>query len=76
MDPSRAAELTNLIQRLDTKVPIERGLLILLDQAVTNVSTGRPRNLERLELLGDAVLRLTLNEVIDRHHTELAAGEY
>ena len=74
MDPSRAAELTDLIQRLGAEVPIEPELLVLVDQALTHVSTGRARNLERLEFLGDAVLRLAATEFIDRHHTDLAVG--
>ena len=74
MDPSRAAELTGLIQRLDAQIPIEPKLLALVDQALTHVSSGRARNLERLEFLGDAVLRLAATEFIDRHHTDLAVG--
>ena len=74
MDPSRAAELTDLIQRLGAEVPIEPELLVLVDQALTHVSTGRARNLEPLEFLGDAVLRLAATEFIDRHHTDLAVG--
>ena len=74
MDPSRAAELTNLIQRLDAEIPINPELLALVDQALTHVSSGRARNLERLEFLGDAVLRLAATEFIDRHHTDLAVG--
>ena len=74
MDPSRAAELTNLIQRLDTEIPINPELLALVDQALTHVSSGRARNLERLEFLGDAVLRLAATEFIDRHHADLAVG--
>ena len=74
MDPSRAAELTDLIQRLDAEIPIEPELLVLVDQAMTHVSSGRARNLERLEFLGDAVLRLAATEFIDRHHTDLAVG--
>ena len=46
VDPSRAAELTDLIQRLDAEIPIEPALLILVDQALTHVSSGRARNLE------------------------------
>ena len=56
MDPSRAAELTDLIQRLDAEIPIEPALLILVDQAMTHVSSGRACNLEQLKLLGDTVL--------------------
>ena len=74
MDPSRAAELTGLIQRLDAEIPIEPELLALVDQALTHISTGRARNLERLEFLGDAVLRLAATEFIDRHHAELSVG--
>ena len=58
VDSSRAAELTGLIQRLHAEIPIEAELLVQVDQALTHVSTGRARNLERLEFLGDAVLRL------------------
>ena len=74
MDPSRAAELTNLIKRLDAGIPIEPKLLGLVDQALTHVSSGQARNLERLEFLGDAVLRLAATEFIDRHHANLAVG--
>ena len=56
MDPSRAAELSGLIQRLDAGIPIKPELLSLVDQALTHVSTGRARNLERLEFLGDCLL--------------------
>ena len=72
MDPSRAAEITNLIQRLGAEITIEPELLVLVDQALTHVSTGRARNLERLEFLGDAVLRLTATEFIDRHYADLS----
>ena len=74
MDPSRAAELTDLIRRLDAEVSINPELLALVDQALTHVSSGRARNLERLEFLGDAVLRLTATEFIDRHHADLPVG--
>ena len=74
MDPSRAAELTNLIQRLDAEIAINPELLALVDRALTHVSSGRAQNLERLEFLGDAVLRLTATEFIDRHHADLAVG--
>lgn len=74
MDPSRAEELTELIQRLNAEIPIEPELLALVDQALTHISTGRTRNLERLEFLGDAVLRLAATEFIDQHHIDLSVG--
>ena len=74
MDPSRAAELTDFIQQLDAEIPLNPELLALVDQALTHVSSGRARNLERLEFLGDAVLRLAATEFIDRHHADLAVG--
>ena len=61
MDPSRAAELTDLIQRLDAKIPIDPLLLALVDQALTHISNGRASKLERLEFLSDTVLRLATN---------------
>ena len=66
----RAAELTDFIQQLDAEIPINPELLTLVDQALTHISSGRARNLERLEFLGDAVLRLAATEFIDRHHAD------
>ena len=43
-------------------------LLDLVDQALTHVSAGRSKNFERLEFLGDAVLRLAATEFIDHHY--------
>ena len=74
MDQARAAELTGLIRRLNAEIPIEPELLFLVDQALTHISTGRASNLERLEFLGDAVLRLAATEFIDRHHADLTVG--
>ena len=74
VDETRIAALSALIQRLDAEIPINPQLLAQVDQALTHVSTGRARNLERLEFLGDAVLRLAATEFIDRHHTDLAVG--
>lgn len=74
MDPSRAAELTNLIHRLDDEIAIELELLVQVDQALTHVSSGRADHNERLEFLGDAVLRLAATEYLDRHHPQLSVG--
>ena len=74
LDETRITALSALIQRFDAEIPIDPELLALVDQALTHVSTGRARNLERLEFLGDAVLRLAATEFIDRHHADLAVG--
>ena len=74
MDRSRTAALTDLIKGLNAEILIEPYLLTHVDQALTHVSTGRARNLERLEFLGDAVLRLAATEFIDRHHADLSVG--
>ena len=49
-------------------------LIGLVDQALTHVSAGQHKNFERLEFLGDAVLRLAATEFIDRHYADLAVG--
>ena len=64
-----------LIQRLDADLPIDPELIAQVDQALTHVSSGRARNFERLEFLGDAVLRLAATEFIDRHHADLSVGD-
>ena len=74
VDETRIAALSALIQRLDAEIPIDPELLVLVNQALTHISTGRARNLERLEFLGDAVLRLAATEFIDQHHADLSVG--
>ena len=74
VDETRIAALSALIQRLDAEIPIDPELLAQVNQALTHVSTGRARNLERLEFLGDAVLRLAATEFIDQHHADLSVG--
>ena len=74
MDETRITELSDLIQRVDDEIPIEPELLAQVNQALTHVSTGRTRNFERLEFLGDAVLRLAATEFIDRNHSHLSVG--
>ena len=49
-------------------------LLTLVDEALTHVSAGRSKNFERLEFLGDAVLRLAATEFIDHHYPDLSVG--
>jgi len=49
--------------------------LNLVDEALTHTSTGHHINHERLEFLGDAVLRLAASEYIEQHHAQLPVGE-
>ena len=49
--------------------------LALLDEALTHTSTGLHPHHERLEFLGDAVLRLAASEYIEREHGQLPVGE-
>ena len=46
-----------------------------LQEALTHASTGRAINHERLEFLGDAVLRLAATEYIDKFHGKLSVGQ-
>ena len=46
-----------------------------LEEALCHSSTGKARNHEKLEFLGDAVLRLACAEFLDRHNPQLAVGE-
>ena len=74
MNPNRKNSLISLAKQLDSEININNDLLALMDQALTHISTGQANNYERLEFLGDAVLRLAATEFIDRHHTDLAVG--
>ena len=56
------------------KEPNNAKLLSLVDEALTHVSAGRSKNFERLEFLGDAVLRLAATEFIDHHYPDLPVG--
>jgi ribonuclease-3 len=49
--------------------------LATLDEALTHSSTGLPRHHDRLEFLGDAVLRLAAAEFLHRHHPSLSVGD-
>jgi ribonuclease-3 len=47
-----------------------------LDEALTHTSAGRPHNHERLEFLGDAVLRLAASAFLERCQPDLAVGRW
>lgn len=46
-----------------------------IEEALTHSSAGRPSNHERLEFLGDAVLRLAAAEYLERHHRAMDVGQ-
>ena len=74
VDETRITALLALIQRMGADIPTSPDLLDQVEQALTHVSTGKAQNHERLEFLGDAVLRLAATEFIDRHHPDLSVG--
>ncbi len=49
-------------------------LLAPIEEALTHTSARQPRNHERLEFLGDAVLRLAASEYLERQHPRLSVG--
>ncbi len=49
--------------------------LATIEEALTHSSTGLPRHHDRLEFLGDAVLRLAAAEYLLRHHPGLGVGD-
>ena len=74
MTPSRRNALLQLLQRLGVEDAGDKTTLTQIDRALTHVSAGLEHNHERLEFLGDAVLRLTATEFIDRQHPSLSVG--
>ena len=46
-----------------------------IDEALSHTSARLRRNHERLEFLGDAVLRLAAAEYLEQHHTVLSVGQ-
>ena len=75
MDNARRQELMALLQRICPTETPSAEMLTLVNQALTHVSSGRQKHHERLEFLGDAVLRLTATQYLDRAHPGLLVGE-
>ena len=69
----------NAIQELLDQLKINtchfEKIIPLVDQALTHDSSGKKKNHEPLEFLGDAVLRLASTEYIEKFHPELAVGQ-
>lgn len=81
MDSARRRQLIALLRHLglDPGTPPGQGLpaadLAPIDEALTHTSAGLPRHHERLEFLGDAVLRLAAAEFLERDHPQLGVGQ-
>ena len=76
--PSRNDQLRNFCKTLGLNTadsPDETRTLTLIDEALTHTSAGLAIDHERLEFLGDAVLRLAASEFIEQHYPQLPVGE-
>ncbi len=76
----------NALKQLTTLINLERELnklsnqekektLTIINEALTHTSAKENYNHERLEFLGDAVLRLAASEFIDQQYPKLQVGE-
>ncbi|MEB3316837.1 MAG: ribonuclease III domain-containing protein [Cyanobacteriota bacterium] len=81
MTPERLAQLATFLRELGLD-PVAAGgpgatvkALAPIDEALSHSSLGEKRNHERLEFLGDAVLRLAATEFLRREHGSLRVGE-
>lgn len=73
MTPERHRQLVDFLKTLGLGEPPD---LAPIDEALTHTSAAQPRNHERLEFLGDAVLRLAASEYLQRHHPKLGVGTW
>ena len=70
----RHNDLLQFIQGLCPEIEPNQTTLDLVDKSLTHTSAGKFANFERLEFLGDAVLRLAATEFIDHHYPDLPVG--
>ena len=75
VDQTRRYTLQSLIRRMGLEAIDSPTLLSEVERAMTHVSSGRANHNERLEFLGDAVLRLAATLYLDQHHPDLAVGD-
>jgi len=75
VDQARRETLQSLIGRLGLAAMDDTALVSEVERAMTHVSSGRADHNERLEFLGDAVLRLAATLYLDQHHPDLTVGE-
>jgi len=72
----RQRELISFLKRSGLHGSGDHLNLAVIDEALTHTSAGLPHNHERLEFLGDAVLRLAAAEFLQRHHPGLSVGQH
>ena len=81
MTPERRRQLLTLLADLGLDPHQHNGpgdspqALAQLDEALSHTSARLPVNHERLEFLGDAVLRLAAAEYLEQHHGTLSVGQ-
>jgi len=73
MTPERHQRLVAFLGTLGLGEPPD---LAPVDEALTHTSAGLARNHERLEFVGDAVLRLAAAEYLQRYHPKLGVGAW
>ena len=66
--------IIKLLEKLGLEADDVISTLALATKALTHLSYRQADNYERLEFLGDAVLRLAATEFIDRHYPQLSVG--
>jgi ribonuclease-3 len=74
LDSTRTHKLLELLRSIGLQELHSSKLLSLVDEALIHISAGQSKNFERLEFLGDAVLRLAATEFIDQHYPALPLG--
>ena len=74
MNSIRHNDLLQFIQGLCPEIEPNQTTLDLVDKSLTHTSAGKFANFERLEFLGDVVLRLAATEFIDQHYPNLPVG--
>ena len=82
MTAERIQALTEFMKRLKVDKLVNSSRLTkrpeglnLIDEALTHTSANPKKNHERLEFLGDAVLRLVASEFIENHFPNMNVGE-
>ena len=75
MDSTRTKKLLELLRAIGLQNLNSSKLINLVDEALTHISARKGKNFERLEFLGDAVLRLAATEFIDYHYPNLPVGD-